>query len=259
MAKRPSTKEILELARKGGLAKPIEAASSYSRGGSGNRDGGGGRGRRERVGFCLGRAALAARPVAPVNVRTPSSLGRPLTLKEKLATARAGRGSTGRKRVGAGSSGAGDRQAARAAHDAPEKLAARRGGGAQPARGSAAPRSRPRQGPRRRGEDAAARVLPPLEKMSDPRDLAEAARQAAAKKAKEIAAEAAAKAPPKPRSQGPGQAADRSPPADPRARRAPRPRPRAAAQPPRFLRRQTCSSSWIIAGLDHLHRGARPP
>ena len=34
--------------------------------------------------------------------------------------------------------------------------------------------------------------------MSDPRDLAEAARQAAAKKAREIAAEAAAKAPPKP-------------------------------------------------------------
>jgi cytochrome b6-f complex iron-sulfur subunit len=33
--------------------------------------------------------------------------------------------------------------------------------------------------------------------MSDPRDLAEAARQAAAKRAKEIAAEAAAKAPPK--------------------------------------------------------------
>ena len=43
----------------------------------------------------------------------------------------------------------------------------------------------------------AARTLPPLEKISDPRDLAEALRQAGAKKAKEVAAKAAAAAPAK--------------------------------------------------------------
>ena len=65
--------------------------------------------------------------------------------------------------------------------------------------------------------------------MSDPRDLAEAARQASAKKAKEIAAEAAAKAPAEAGRQGPGQATDRSTPTDARAGRGGAPPARAGA------------------------------
>jgi cytochrome b6-f complex iron-sulfur subunit len=94
-----------------------------------------------------------------------------------------------------------------------EKLAAARGGQAKPA--AAAATSKPaaaKAAPAAAAATAApaakagaARVLPPLEKMTDPRDLAEAARQAAAKKASARPAPAAAEkaapakaAPPKP-------------------------------------------------------------
>ncbi len=52
----------------------------------------------------------------------------------------------------------------------------------------------------------AARALPPLGEITDPKDLAEAARQASSKKAKEIAAQAAAAAPAKaPAKSGPAK------------------------------------------------------
>ena len=87
-----------------------------------------------------------------------------------------------------------------------EKLAAARGGGAPAAAAPAAGKPAAAKAPAAAAKTAsAARVLPPLDKMSDPRDLAEAARQAAAKKAKEIAAEAAAKAPPKAAAKGPAK------------------------------------------------------
>ena len=84
------------------------------------------------------------------------SLGRPMTLKEKLAAARSG-----------GASAAATPAAAKAT-------------GAKPAAATAA-------------KTAAPRTLPPLEKMTDPKDLAEALRQTGAKKVKEVAAAAAAR------------------------------------------------------------------
>jgi cytochrome b6-f complex iron-sulfur subunit len=79
-----------------------------------------------------------------------------------------------------------------------EKLAAARGAasappaagpaGAKPAGAKAATAAKP---------IATAREIPPLDKITDPKDLAEAARQAAAKRAKEEAAAKAAAAPPK--------------------------------------------------------------
>jgi len=95
-----------------------------------------------------------------IPVPTPAArpLGRPMTLQEKMAAAR------GAAAKPAGSAAASAKPAAAKA---------------------AAPAAKP-------GE---ARALPPLEKITDPKDLAEAARQAAAKKAKDLAAKAAAAAP----------------------------------------------------------------
>src|SRR5436305_260437 len=64
--------------------------------------------------------------------------------------------------------------------------AARKGGAAQPSQVPSAPPA---------AKTAAAGALPPREKMTDPRDLAEAARQAAAKRAKDDLAAKAAAAP----------------------------------------------------------------
>jgi cytochrome b6-f complex iron-sulfur subunit len=81
-----------------------------------------------------------------------------------------------------------------------EKLAAARGGGAQPAAAAgAAKTTAPKPAVASAAKASAARVLPPLERMTDPRDLAEAARQASAKKAKELAAKTAESAPAKPK------------------------------------------------------------
>ncbi|MFI5460390.1 MAG: ubiquinol-cytochrome c reductase iron-sulfur subunit, partial [Isosphaerales bacterium] len=80
-----------------------------------------------------------------------------------------------------------------------EKLAAARGGGAQPASpaaGTAKPAAA-KPAPAAASKAPAARVLPPLEKMTDPRDLAEALRQASAQKARELAAASAESAPAK--------------------------------------------------------------
>jgi cytochrome b6-f complex iron-sulfur subunit len=101
--------------------------------------------------------AAAAAPAAPADIPTPEKLGRPLTLQEKLAAARATAGGAAPAPAGAKPAGA-------------------KPAGAAPAAKSAAP---------------AARTLPPLDKITDPKDLAEALRQAGAKKDKEAAGPAA--------------------------------------------------------------------
>jgi cytochrome b6-f complex iron-sulfur subunit len=207
MAKRPSVKEILEAARKGGAAKPADESAPAVAETAPVED--------------VGEVALAAEPAGapapPANVPTAASLGRPLTLKEKLAAARAG----GAPPAAAATAPAPAKKAAPAPAAVPaesaeevkavppaakplcrpmtlqEKLAAARGTAADA--GSAAPAPGPKSAAPKPAAAKAeqARTLPPLGEITDPKDLAEAARQASAKKAKEIAAKAAAAAPPK--------------------------------------------------------------
>ena len=203
MAKRPSVKEILEAARKGGPAKAGNEASDAAE-------------QPVAEGAPEPSAAPPPAPAAPANVPTPQTLGRPLSLKEKLAAARAGGAAqAGAAPPAAGAPAPATAEEGEASPEAPrtiptpakplgrpmtlaEKLAAARGGGdsapaaapaggAKPAAAKAAPAAKP----------AAARALPPLGEITDPKDLAEAARQAAAKRAKEEAAAKAAAAPPK--------------------------------------------------------------
>jgi cytochrome b6-f complex iron-sulfur subunit len=207
MAKRPSVKEILEAARRGGPAQPAgESAPAADE--------------PAEVPAVeeTGPVARAAAPAA--DVPTAASLGRPLTVKEKLAAARAG-GVTPAAAPAAKKAApapAADESADQAPAAAPravpapakplgrpmtlqEKLAAARGGAAPaPASGAAKPAAAPAV------KAAGARALPPLGEITDPKDLAEAARQASAKKAKELAAKAAAAAPAKaPAKSGPAK------------------------------------------------------
>ena len=219
MAKRPSVQEILEAARKGGAAKPAaepEPAAAP-----------------EPVGEVAEVEASAvepvtapSRPAAPApSVPSPSTLGRPLTLKEKLAAARAGGAATTAPAPAPAAAAApapvetatveepasAVPEARPAAVPPPakplgrpmtlqEKLAAARGAAsAAPAAGPTAKPAAPKTAAAPAAKTAGAtRVLPPLEKITDPRDLAEALRQAGAKKTKEVAAKAADAAPAKP-------------------------------------------------------------
>jgi len=235
MAKRPSIKDILEAARKGGPAKqaesealdsasePPEAAPAPEPEASAAP---------KAATPAGGRPAPAApRPAPAAKAPGAAAPGRPLTLKEKLAAARAGG-------AGAPASSAAEPAPAEevepaiaeaAAEEPPaeepkavparpaeplgrpmtlaEKLAAARGAAAKPAGGAAAPKPAAAKAAAAPAAKAgAARALPPLEKMTDPKDLAEAARQAAAKKAKELAAKTAASAP------APAKAAPKAPP-----------------------------------------------
>jgi len=208
MAKRPSVQEILAAARKGGAAKPeaenepkaapepaVELESQVE----------------------SSAAAVPAPPQAPpappANVQTPSSLGRPLSLKEKLAAARAGGAPAAAAPQAAITEASAAAEAAPAQAAAPppaaplgrpmtlqEKLAAARGpstAATAPAAGAAKP-AEAKPAAAAAAKAGAARVLPPLEKITDPRDLAEALRQTGAKKAKESAAKKAEAAPAKP-------------------------------------------------------------
>jgi cytochrome b6-f complex iron-sulfur subunit len=267
MAKRPSIQEILAAARKGGPAKREETPQSAPEAEAVEAAA-----PEEQVAAASAETAAtkpAVAPIAaapPVSVPTPSSLGRPLTLKEKLAAARAG----GAARPGAAAAPAAAARAEAAppaasaevaqtvAEEEPkaappparplgrpmtlqEKLAAARGGAAKPAgapAGAAKPAAAKAVAAAAPAAKAgAARVLPPLEKMTDPRDLAEAARQVAAKKAKDLTTKAApdtaakaapAKAaPPKPQTVPP------RPPRELAAAAAPAPAAAAAAGPTR--------------------------
>ncbi len=211
MAKRPSIKEILEAARQGGAAKPADEAAGPVAD--------------EPAAVETSEPVAAEEPTAAApaaDVPSPSTLGRPLTLKEKLAAARTGGASAPaapKPAAPAAASAAEPAEEPAEPAEAPkavpppakplgrpmtmaEKLAAARGaaqsapaagGAAKPAAAkAAAPAAKP-------GAAAAARVLPPLEKITDPKDLAEAARQAAAKRAKEELAAKAAAAPAAPK------------------------------------------------------------
>jgi len=220
MAKRPSIKEILEAARKGGPAKPVEAPSAAPQ-----EETGAVTAEEEGPVASVAEPVSAepvppSRPVPAANVPTPASLGRPLTLKEKLAAARAGGAAQPGAAAAAPPADVTREAPAVAVEEAAaveqpravpapakplgrpmtlqEKLAAARGGGAQPAvpAGTAKPAAA-KPASAAVSKTPAARVLPPLEKMTDPRDLAEAARQASAKKARELAAKAAESAPAK--------------------------------------------------------------
>jgi len=211
MAKRPSVKEILEAARKGGPAKPADESALAAAAPADEAA------PVEDVGEVAPAAEPAAAPAPAANVPTAASLGRPLTLKEKLAAARAG----GAPAATAAPPTPAKKAAAAPAAETPvsaeeakvvpppakplgrpmtlqEKLAAARGTAA--AAGSPAPAAGPKAAAPKPAAAKAeqARKLPPLGEITDPKDLAEAARQASAKKAKEIAAKAAATAPPKP-------------------------------------------------------------
>jgi len=213
MAKRPSVQEILEAARKGGAAKPAaepEPAAAPAPVGEVE----------EVAAGAVEPATAPSRPAAPApSVPSPSQLGRPLTLKEKLAAARAGGAATTAPAPAPAAAAApapvetatveepalAVPEAGPAAVPPPakppgrtltlqEKLAAARGAAsAAPAAGPTAKPAAPKTAAAPAAKTAGAtRVLPPLEKITDPRDLAEALRQAGAKKTKEVAAKAKA-------------------------------------------------------------------
>ena len=219
MAKRPSVQEILEAARKGGAAKPAAepepAAAPAPVGEVG-----------EVEASAVEPVTAPSRPAAPApSVPAPAPPGRPLTLKEKLAAARAG-GAATTAPAPAPIAAAAPAPVETATVEEPalavpearpaavpppakpldrpltlqEKLAAARGAAsAAPAAGPTAKPAAPKTAAAPAAKTAGAtRVLPPLEKITDPRDLAEALRQAGAKKTKEAAAKAADAAPAKP-------------------------------------------------------------
>ncbi len=229
MAKRPNVQEILAAARQGGAAKPAaepEPAAAPEP-------------EPVEVGVeevevveasAVAPVPAAVRPAAPSpSVPSPSTLGRPLTLKEKLAAARAGGAATAAAapaaEPAAAAASAPAAVEAAAALDSPaavpaarpaagpppakplgrpmtlqEKLAAARGAASAAAAPTAQPAAAKTTAAPAAKAAAATRVLPPLEKITDPRDLAEALRQAGAKKTKEVAAaaKAVAVAPTKP-------------------------------------------------------------
>jgi cytochrome b6-f complex iron-sulfur subunit len=225
MAKRLSVKEILEAARKGGPAQPAEASAAAPEVEASDAVA-------SVDESAMAEAAVIEEPAPahtapPPNLPTPSTLGRPLTLKEKLAAARAG----GAAQPAAPPSAPAPVAKAKAATPPPavdeaveaapaapaeapkavpapakplgrpmtlqEKLAAARGAGATPAAPAGAAKPAAAKPAPAAAKAGAGRVLPPLEKISDPRDIAEAARQTSAKTAKDLAAKAAAAAPAK--------------------------------------------------------------
>jgi cytochrome b6-f complex iron-sulfur subunit len=221
MAKRLSVKEILEAARKGGPAQPAEASASAAEPDAAEAVAAIDESASAQAAVTEAPRAVPAAP--PVNVPTPSTLGRPLTLKEKLAAARAG----GAAQPGAPATApaavataaspepaiieeASEAAPAEAPKAVPapakplgrpmtlqEKLAAARGAGAAPAAPAGAAKPAAAKPAAVAAKAGAGRVLPPLDKISDPRDVAEAARQTSAKTAKDLAAKAAAAAPAK--------------------------------------------------------------
>ncbi len=221
MAKRLSVKEILEAARKGGPAQPAEAAAAAPEPETSDAVASVDESTTAEAAVTEEPAAVHTAP--PPNVPTPSTLGRPLTLKEKLAAARAGRApqpaaaSTSPAPVAKAAApapvveGAVEAAPAEAPKAVPapakplgrpmtlaEKLAAARGAGATAATPAAPAKPGAAKPAAPAAKAGAGRVLPPLDKISDPRDVAEAARQTSAKTAKELAAKAAAAAPTKP-------------------------------------------------------------
>lgn len=198
MAERPSVKDILGLVRAAGPVKSEEAEAAPEPSVADEPS---------------PPAAAAPAPPAP----TPESLGRPLTLKEKLAAARDKPvGSAPAASPAAMAPPPAPEEVAPAAPPAPaapaltpealgrpltlkEKLASARAGGATaPAPAGSKPTAKPAgAAPAAAANVASTRALPPLEQMSDPKDLAEALRRAGAAKEKVAKAALAEKSPSK--------------------------------------------------------------
>ena len=190
MAERPSVKDMLAAARQGGAAKPASAPEPAA----------------EVEAAQVEAVEIEATSESEAPAASKPSLGRPMTLKEKLEAARTG---------GAPAPAAAPKPAAAkkavlvAAEAAPaepkpaaaplgrpmtmaEKLASARGGSAPASSGAklAAPAAKAAAP----AAKASARELPPLDKITDPRDLAEALRRVGADTDKAVKADAAAKA-----------------------------------------------------------------
>src|SRR5512143_2532073 len=86
MAERPSVKEILALARKGGPAKPSEEGAAPS---SPPEEPSSTPAEPSAAASAAPEPAPSAPPAPAAEIPMPEKLGRPLTLKEKLAAARA--------------------------------------------------------------------------------------------------------------------------------------------------------------------------
>jgi len=201
MADRPSVSDILKRARAGGPAQAESAPAPAPETAA------------EEVEAAEPEVVEAAAEPEPAPAAPAAPLGRPMTLAEKLAAARAGgapkpdaaakaapapKPTPVAETVEAAEPEAVEAPAAPAAPAAPlgrpmtlaEKLAAARAGGAKPA--AAAPGVKPAAAAGAKPAGGAARTLPPLEKMSDPKDLAEALRRAGAAKEKAAKESAAA-------------------------------------------------------------------
>ncbi len=200
MAERPNVKDILAAARRGGAAKPADdspAAESVEAPAE------------------VEESIQAEAPSAPAPAPA-APLGRPMTLKEKLAAARSGGAATpgaapapaAKKAAPAEVAIPEETAAAQPAAPKPaaaplgrpmtmaEKLAAARGGGAPAASpaGAKPAAAKPAAAAAAKAVPASARELPPLDKITDPRDLAEALRRAGADQDKAAKADAASKA-----------------------------------------------------------------
>lgn len=200
MAERPSVKDIIAAVKRGGPAKPAAEASAPVE--------------PEAAAPEAEAPPAAAAPSAPA-AAPAAALGRPLTLKEKLAAARAGGPPAPAPAAQAAAPPPPTAAAEEAAEPAPaavpapaaaplgrpltlkEKLAAARAGGASAPAASAAGAKPAAAKAAPAAPAAAARTLPPLEQMSDPRDLAEALRRTGAEKEKAAKAAAAKDAPAK--------------------------------------------------------------
>jgi cytochrome b6-f complex iron-sulfur subunit len=201
---RKSVKEILEAARKGGPASAAAGASPAPEAAAPRQ-------LDEEAGPVS--SAAPARPAAkPAPAATAAAPGRPLSLKEKLAAARGGAAPAALAAASVppptaepeGNEPVTVAESPAAAAEVPtpaqpgrpltlqEKMAAARAkaapggvtGGAAVAAKPAAAKAATKAAPKR--------TLPPLSEISDPRDLAEALRQAAAKREAETAATKAA-------------------------------------------------------------------
>ena len=225
MAEKPSTKDILAAIRKGGPAPGATAPSPAAE-------------PEPQAAAPAPTVTSAPAPAAP--------LGRPMTLKEKLAAARGGPAPTSAPAASpvvettVVASGEVEKTVPPPAESLgrpmtlKEKLAAARGGATAPAAGTtpaaaAAPKAAAVPKP------VVARELPPLDKITDPKDLAEALRQAGAKKDRELGVATAAPA--------------KAPKAKAEAKTVPgRPSKSAALTEPDPGRRRVLKFPWIAAG-----------
>ena len=262
MAKRPSVKEILEAARKAGAAKPADEIRRA--GGSGWR-----RWPDAPEAEAVETEAAAAAPAA--SVATPATLGRPLTLKEKLAAARAGGAAAAaarRQESGGGTCAAEEAAAAAPARSA--QVGASTGQAAGPADDPCKKSWRPpaaRQGAAAAGPlGRPSRPVPSPPRPPRPRRRRGRCLRWVRSLTPKILPRPPGRPPPRRRRKSPPQPRPRLPPrprpspARPSPDRSPRPtRELAVAQPPRRGRSIAAASSWVACSSRGASPGSSPP